>query len=185
MKFKEDVTNVIATLRHHNRVCKIYYRNQYSQEFLLKEFAAIDEPFLALKSMELILPYGQNVPVLPDSFLGGSAPHLRSLKLKGIPYPSIGRLLSSTTNLVQLSLWGIPLSGYISPKTIVPCLSTLARLKSLELGFQCRHSWAHRRSRHPLPLTCVVFPSLIYLRFWGDIEYLEDILSQIETPMLN
>ena len=184
MESKEDVTNVIAVLRQHNRVCKIdYYDNQF-QNSLLEEFAAMDEPFPALTSLDLA-SYAQNVPVLPDSFLGGSAPRLRSLILEGIPYPSIGTLLSSTANLVWLTLVDIPHSGYIAPETIVPCLSMLPRLGSLDLGFQYHQSQAHRASRHPPPLTRVVFPSLTFLRFRGDIEYLEDILSQIETPILN
>jgi len=61
----------------------------------------------------------------------------------------------------------------------------LPRLRSLELGFRDPRSLAHRASRHLPPLTCVVFPSLTSLRFNGNIEYLEDILSQIETPILN
>jgi len=181
---KEDVTNVIAALRQHNQVCKIAYLHEQFQDPVLEEFAAIDEPFPALTSLQLF-SYAQNVPVLPDSFLGGSAPRLRSLYLEGIPYPSIGKLLSSTTNLVHLSLWGIPHSGYISPETIVPCLSMLPRLGSLSLGFRYPRSPARRASRHPPPLTRVVFPSLTTLSFHGEIEYLEDILSQIETPILN
>jgi len=182
--FKEDATNVIAALRHHSRVCKIFYLNRQFQDSLLKEFAAIDEPFPALTSLELF-SYTQNVPVLPDSFLGGSAPRLRSLYLEGIPYPSIGKLLSSTTNLVRLSLCRIPHCGYISPETIVHCLSTLARLEFLDLQFQYPRSRAQRASRYPPPLTCLIFPNLTFLGFSGDMEYLEDILSQIETPMLN
>jgi len=184
MESKEDVTNVIGALRHHDRVCKIFYHNEQFQTSFLKEFTAIDEPFPALTNLYLSSSE-QNVPVLPDSFLGGSAPRLRSLDLRGIPYPSIGKLLSSTTNLVRLSLGRIPHSGYISPETIVPCLSTLARLELLGLGFRYPRSRAHRASRHPPPLTRIVFPSLTSLRFNGDIEYLEDILSQIETPILN
>jgi len=52
-KSKEYVTNVITALRHHSRVCKIYYRNGNFQDCLLKEFAATDEPFPALTSLEL------------------------------------------------------------------------------------------------------------------------------------
>jgi len=182
-QYKEDVTNVISALRHHNRVCKINDFNRQFQNSLLKELAAIDQPFPALTS--LTLTSYEIMPVLPDSFLGGSAPRLRTLELNGIPYPSIGKLLSSTTNLVRLSLWHIPHSGYVSPKTIVPSLSTLARLETLELGFKYARSRAHRPSRHPPPLARVGFPNLSLLRFSGDVEYLEDILSQIETPTLN
>ena len=180
---REDMNNVIAALRHHNRVCRIYFSIRLKVS-LLEEFAAMDEPFPALTTLWLFSSR-HNPPVLPESFLGGSAPLLRSLALEGIPYPSVGNLLSSTTNLVRLSLWGIPLSGYISPETIVPCLSMLPMLTSLRLGFKYPRSLPHRTNRRPPPLTRVVFPNLTLLRFHGDLEYLEDILSRIETPMLN
>ena len=179
---EEDVANIITSLRQHNRVCKIYYEQFIDS--LLEEFAAIDEPFLALTSLKLF-SVGKNVPVLPDSFLGGSAPLLQSLHLHGIPYPSIGNLLSSTTNLVRLSLWRIPHSGYLSPETIVPCLSMLPQLKSLSLGSQYPRSRAHRAIQNLPLLTRVVFPNLAFLEYSGNVEYLEDVLSQIESPMLN
>ena len=184
-QFNDDATNTInAALRHHSRVCKIDYRTWRFQDSFLKEFAAIDNPFPALTSLHLSSSHEQNVPVLPDSFLGGSAPQLRSLELEGIPYPSIGKLLLSTTNLVRLYLWDIPHSGYIAPEAIVPCLSMLAKLGFLLLGFLHPRSRAHQTSRHPPPLTRVAFHNLTFFRFKGDAEYLEDILSQIETPVL-
>ena len=182
LQSNEDVTNVMAALRHHNRVCKIFY-NQF-QDSLLEEFAAMDEPFPALTTLWLFCSR-HNLAVLPELFLGGCAPRLRSIYLYRIPYPSIGTLLSSTTNLVYLTLWRIPRSGYIAPETIVPCLSMLTRLKSLVLGFQHPRSRLHRASRHLPPLTRLVFPNLTSLCFHGDIEYLEGILSRIETPMLD
>ena len=184
---KEQVTNVITALRQRNRVRRIYcgyYVDCDTQDSLLKEIAAIDEPFPALTGLDLT-SYAQNAPVFPDSFLGGSAPQLRSLELEGILYPSIGTLLSSTTNLVTLHLWAIPHSGYISPETIVPILSMLLRLESLDLGFQYDRSRAHQPIRHPPPLTRVAFPNLTSLSLHGEIEYFEDVLSQIETPVLN
>ena len=184
LKSKEEVTNVVAALRHHNRVCKIYYDNRQFSDSLLKEFAAIDEPFPALTTLKLF-SFGQNAPVLPDSLLGGSAPRLRSLHLNGIPYPSIGKLLLSTTDLVRLSLWRIPHSGYIASETIVPLLSALSRLESLALGLQHPRPRTHRASRHPPLLTRVVFPNLNLFTFAGDIEYLEDVVSQIEAPILS
>jgi len=185
MHSQGDVANVISALRHHSRMCKIdYRRNTQFQDSFLGDFAAIDEPFPELTSLKL-MSFGQNVPVLPDSFLGGSAPRLLSLDLYGIPYPAIGNLLSSTTNLVRLSLEHIPHSGYIAPETFVPFLSMLPRLESLALQFQYPRSRAQRENRHPPPLTRVVFPNLTLLDFHGDIEYLEDIVSQIETPVLD
>ena len=180
---KEDVTNVIATLGQQNRVCKIYYYHWQFQDFLLEEFAAMDAPFPMLTSLKLFSS-GHNVPVLPNSFLGGSAPRLRLLDLKGIPSPSISKLLSSTTSLVRLSLWDIPRSGYIAPETIIRCLSMLPRLESLALGFKYPRSRAHRASRHLPSFTRLILLNLTFFGFRGEVEYLEDILSQIETPIL-
>ena len=129
-----DVTTVIAALRqYHSQLCKMYYHNKRFPDSLLNAFVAIDKPFLALTNLQL---ESWHVTVLPHLFLGGSAPLLRSLHLKGIAYPSIGNLLLSTTNLVWLSLCCIPYSGYIPPKTIVPILSMLSGLELLHLGFQ-------------------------------------------------
>ena len=61
----------------------------------------------------------------------------------------------------------------------------LPRLGLLALGFRDPRSPARRASRHPPPLTRVIFPSLTFLFFRGNIEYLEDVLSRIETPVLN
>ena len=128
MTSKEDVAIIISALRQHNRVYRIYYRSGQYRDSFSKKFAVIDKPYPVLTSLRLHSDQRQNVPVLPKSFLGGSAPCLRSLTLDGISYPSVGRLLSSTTNLVQLSLWHIPHSRYIAPETIIPSLSTLSRL---------------------------------------------------------
>jgi len=185
MTSKEDVANIIAALRQHNRVYKIYYRGGQSRDSLLKEFAVIDKPYPVLTSLHLYSDQRLNVPVLPNSFLSGSAPRLRSLTLDGILYPSVGKLLSSTTNLVQLSLRHIPHSRYIAPETIVPSLSTLSRLESLSLGLQHPQSRAHRTRQQTPPLTRAVFLNLTFLDLKGDVEYLEDMLSQIETPILD
>jgi len=176
-----DVTNIISALQQHNRVCKITILEVPNS--LLKEFAAIQEPFPALTKLELSSK-DENVPVLPDSFLGGSAPRLRSLYLSRIPFPGLPKLLLSTHDLVILLLQRIPRSGYISPSAMVTALSTLTSLESLELEFLSPRSQADRASRRPPPLTRAVLPALTSLMFKGDSEYLEDIVSRLEAPLL-
>ena len=61
----------------------------------------------------------------------------------------------------------------------------LPRLKSFSLEFLCPRFQDHQASEHPPPLTRVVLPKLSFLFFHGDVEDLEVILSQIETPILN
>jgi len=176
------VTNIISALQQHNRVCTIdIWGVPHS---LMKELAAMDVPFPALT--ELWLRWDdENAAVLPDSFLGGSAPRLQNLFLLRIPFPTLPKLLLSTHDLVFLTLRDISRSGYISPEAMVAALSTLTRLEFLELGFRSPRSQADRASRRPPPLTRVVLPALTSLTFNGDSEYMEDIVSRLEAPLLS
>ena len=174
------ITNIIAALKQHHRVCEILFKGVPNS--LLKTFAAINEPFPELISLELV-SNEENAPILPDSFLGGSAPCLLELELCGISFPELGKLLLSTRDLVVLSLSRIPQSGYISPEAIVTSLSVLTALKSLDLGFRPRPRF-EPPSPHPPPPTRIVLPALINFAFRGDIDYLEDIVSRIDTPLL-
>ena len=173
----QGVNIIIAALRQQcNRVCQMYIKDIPNS--LLKKFAAIKTPFpalthLALQSSALALPY---------SFLEGSAPRLQSLRFQGIPFRALGNLLLSSCDLSELILNKIPHSSYISPDALVSSLSGLTRLRVLLLAFQSPRSRAARESRAPPSLTRVVLPALVRLRFKGDSEYLEDILSRTETP---
>ena len=143
--------------------------------------AAIKRPFpalldLDLRSNEWSLP-------LPDSFLGGSAPRLRSIRLYSVvPFPGIQKLLSSTSELIHLDLWNVPESGHISPELMVTSLPSLAQLKTLRLGFRSRSG---PESRHPSPQTHVVLPNLTQFWFQGVSEYLEGLVAHIDAPLLH
>jgi hypothetical protein len=78
-------------------------------------------------------------PVIPDSFLGGSAPRLRCFFLD-IPFPGLPNLLLSATYLVKFWYINIPPSGYISPEAIVAVLSTLSSLEKLYLDIESSQS---------------------------------------------
>jgi hypothetical protein len=179
------VTNITAALEQHNRVCEINLR--YVPSWALKAIsAAMEESFPALTHLYLSSSrYDRNLPVLCDSFLGGFAPRLRFLTLDGIPFPALPNLLLSTHDLVDLRLFHIPQSGYISPEAMVTCLSTLTRLEELRLRFRSPRSHADRETRPPPLLTRIVLPALTFLSFKGDSEYLEDIVSRIDAPLLS
>ena len=175
------MNNIVAALKQqHSRVCQITIWD--IPNLLLKQFTAIKKPFPALTHLAL-LRTDEEVPVLPYSLLEGSAPRLRYLQFGGIPFPALGKLLLSTHHLLALSLDDIPHSGYISPNTLVTSLSRLKRLKSLSLTFQSPRSRAVRETRVPPSLRRVVLPTLASFRFKGDSEYLEDILSRMDTPL--
>jgi hypothetical protein len=183
MSERQDTNNIIAALTQHDRVAKIDMV-EIPNSFLTRMRAMeMRGPFSALKSLRLISTR-IDAPALPDSFLGGSAPRLLTLSLRRVPFPALPNLLLSTHDLVELRLWDIPLSGYISSESMVSGLAVLARLKNLRLGFRSPRSRADRENRVIPRPTRVVLPALISLSFKGDSEYLEDIVGQIDTPLL-
>ena len=170
---------ILAALEHNDRVCGVELMHVPDSQ-MENVLAAMRRPFPALTYLDLVSK-DKTEPVVPDSFLGGSAPRLRSLSLDRIPCPSLPTLLLSTTGLVNLSLCGIPLSGYISPEAIVAGLSALTRLKSLWLEFQSPLS----EIRRPPALVRALLPSLTHFEFKGFCEYFEDLVARIDTPRLD
>ena len=179
----EDVDEILAVLERSDRVVEIGFSTGYDRE-LENVLAAMQVPFPELTRLALCSSDGM-VSVLPDSFLGGSAPRLQYLSLERIPYPGLPKLLLSATRLVTLDLENIPHSGYISPEAIVAVLSTLTSLERLVLEFESprsRPDWAHRRLPPP---TRSVLPVLASFWFKGACEYLEDVVTCINAPRLN
>jgi hypothetical protein len=180
-KTVENVENVIDALELKDRVSGIDLRVSNSD---MERFAAVmQDPFPALTYLNICLD-DEMAQVISDSFLGGSAPRLRSLDLRGIPFPALPRLLLSATDLVILDLWNIPHSGYISPEAMVASLSALTRLESLIIGFQSPLSRPAEASRRRPPLIRTLFPALTSLGFRGVTEYLEDLVARIDAPLL-
>ena len=179
---RSGVRNLIAALKRHDLVCRI---NIWGVPHSLLKSAAMKKRFPELTDLT-IRSNEDNTPVIPDSFLDGSAPRLQSLEFRGIPFPfpALGKLLLSATNLVTLRLFDIPHSGYISPDLIVTSLSALTRLQELFIDFRSPRSRADRERRHPSLLKRVVLSSLTELYFKGDSEYLEDVVGRIDVSSL-
>jgi hypothetical protein len=144
----------------------------------------MERPFPKLKCLE-IRPRGYAASVVPDSFLGGSAPLLETLSLSEIPFPGLPKLLLSTTHLVHLRLSDIPEAGHFSPEAMVACLPVLTRLETLYLGFQSHRFLPNQRSRRLPPQTRTLLPVLTELAFFGVGEYLEVLVAQIDAPLLD
>jgi len=174
--------NAVAALEHRDRVCHIDLRGIPSS--LLQRVAEVmQEPLPELTYLNLQSNDGPAL-VLPDSFLGGSSPRLRTLWLTGISYPALPKLLLSASHLVWLHLSDIPHSGYIPPEMMVNCLATMTRLSVFELGFTSPRSYPNQANRDlPLP-TQIVLPALTHFWFRGVSEYLEDLVARIDTPLL-
>ena len=178
---KSDLDNIIAALEHNDRICQIGLALDLHWEKVLE---SMQKTFPALTHLSLYSDI-DTIPVVPDSFMGGSAPRLQNLQLERVPILGLPKLLLSATDLIRLSLRHIPHSGYISPEAIVACLSTLPRLETLFLGFKSPRSRPNNESRRLPPPTRSVLPALIKLQFRGVNEYLEDLVARIDSPLLD
>jgi hypothetical protein len=180
-----NLDNIVAALEHNDRVREI--RIEYltsSQMGYVTDSAAMQKPFPELTELWLSMPTWVPMgPILPNSFLGGTAPHLRSLYLNRIPFPGLPKLLLSVTHLVKLYLLDIPSSGYIPPKAMATSLSALTGLESLSLYF--RRTALESRRPTPPPLTRSILLCLTKIHFHGDSEYLEELLGRIDAPRLD
>ena len=180
--------NVIAALEHSDRICQIQLSGPGSQ--LERILLAMQKPFPALTSLDILCSDDTNLETmagLPEAFLGGCA-HLRSCNLWAIEYPGIWKMLSTANHLVTLILWNIPHSMYASPEEMATYLSTVPNLESLSIGFrspESLHDWYDQPNRLLSPLTRVVLPSLTKFEFQVVSEYLEDLVSRIDVPLLD
>ena len=175
--------NVIAALGQSSRVNQVTLR--ISAGWKLEQIlAAMEVPFPELTNLSL-RSVVKTTPVIPDSFLNGSASRLQYFRLEGIPFPGLPKLLLSAPNLVHLGLFHIPHSGYISPEAIVALISLLSSLESLVLEFESPQSRPDLETRRPPPSKLYVIPVLTSLYFKGVTEYLEDLVTGIDAPQLN
>ena len=181
----EIADNVIAALELRDRVCDISLDFYFPSSKLDRLMASMQHQFPALTHLELDFWLDDGTAaVIPDLFLGGSAPLLEVLVLTDIVFPTLPNLLLSAKNLVELALFNIPDPGYIYPEIMVTTLSSLTRLKSLNLGFRSPRSRPSWESRRPPPMIRIVLPALTAFSFGGVSEYLEGLVAWIDAPLL-
>ena len=179
----QDRENIIAAVQHRDRISEIFIAD-INSTVLQDLVSALSEPVPALTHFYLRSSrLSESVQGLPEAFLGGSAPLLKSFTLRGIPFPTFPQFILSATRIVELGLFNIPNSGYLSPEVLATSLATLPNLKSLSIRTQFDES-------HPLPTsppasTRVVLPALSYLHTDGVGVYSEDFVARIDTPLLN
>ena len=176
------VENIIAAIERRNRISEVYISNIHGST-LETLITAMHEPLPILTDF-FFTSNDKSAPMLPKTFLGGSAPCLRTFVLKGIPFPTFPKFVLSATYINSLKLFDIPHSGHISPEVMVTSLAALPNLKYLSFGFRSPLSRPSPSQTTP-PLTRTVLPTLIRLSFSGVSEYLEDFLARIHTPLLN
>ena len=180
------VENITAALGYNERVCQIDLIDLTSPQWeYVMDSGAAYKPFPVLTHLRLNT-YDRPGPILPDSFLGKTAPRLRSLDLVNITFPGLPKLLLSSTHLVVLDLFDIPRSGYIPPEAMATTLPALTSLKFLRLHFRYPRPRPALESRRPCPppLSRSILPGLTVFLFKGVSEYLEEILARIDAPRL-
>lgn len=160
-------------------------RIQWSAD--LEGFAAMRFP--SLTSLSLTCDCHESSPIFPESFLGGSAPELRSFKSYNIAFTTFPKLVLSATRLVTLSLLSLRRSPFyvlLTPEAIASNLAALPTLIELAIGFEkCQHPESRPGLIDPPHQTRIVLPALTHFRFEGDDEHLEYFVSRIDAPLLN
>jgi hypothetical protein len=133
--------NIIAALGQSNRVCKVdLFLAGWQLENIL---AAMQVPFPELTDLRFYIS-GESLPVIPDSFLGGSAPRLRYFELCAFHFRDCQNCFCLLRTLSTLISFHYSLFGYISPEAMVAVLSVLSSLEELSIefqSFQSRPDW--------------------------------------------
>ena len=176
----EGEDNIIAALGYLDRVS--WVRLKVSRRELENVVTVMQVPFPVLTRLE-IYSDDRYAPVLPTGFLGGSAPRLQAIVLRGIPFPTLPVLLLSSRNLISLNLYKIPPAGYISPEAMVVSLAALTRLQDLIITFQLVIPYLYQI--RPPPVTRTILPALTAFTFQGACAYLENLVARIDSPQLD
>ena len=181
----DEEDNITFALDHAHRVLRIEVPLTYS--LLSEVFTIMQKSFPVLTHLDLFydrIRLASPFPVIPERFLGGSAPNLQYLGLRRISFPQLPTFLLSAPNLVTLKLEERSQSGYISPEVMVRSLAVLNRLTYFSLSFCDFRSPPVQWTSHPNPPVRAILPALTRFHYRGRSEYLEDFLAQVNTPQL-
>ena len=175
----------IASAKYRGRITRIHLTNINDAELEYLE-AVMQQPFPALRHFCLEchpLDFFSVLPPLPDTFLGGFTPRLRSLILEGVSLPTFPRFALST-HIVELRLVNIPPSGYILPEAMATCLSALPKLEDLFIEFRACLDFPKSNQISPPRTTRAILPALtsLWFRSFYVLEYFGDFVTRIDTP---
>jgi hypothetical protein len=176
--------NVVAALEHRDRISDLHIFD-YTGSSLKRWVVAMQEPLPALTILYLGTSHEGSPVVLPDEFLGGSAPRLRTFFLQGVAFPAFPKFVLRATHIVVLSLFYIPNFWYasVSPEAMGTCLAALPDLEYLSISFRSPPSSPLQTTLPPRMRS--VLPALTIFRFEGVSEYLEGLIARIDTPHLD
>jgi hypothetical protein len=182
---RADEDDILDVLEYRDRIAGIHLSCQTLSQ-TEKCVTWMQGSFPILTSLHLTTPPPTTF-VVTNAFLGGSAPRLQRINLTGIYLPNLSNFLLSASDLVNLSLGDLPITGagYISPEEMGACLSMLKRLQSLEITLTLGPPSFYPTSQRSSPLTPTALPALTMLSLKGPYEGLEALVAQIDAPLLN
>jgi len=178
----QDEDGILIALGHLDRIRRIRLRLPVSN--LQRVIVAMDEKFPMLDYLYIGPPTEHNTSLdFPQNF---QAPHLRNLLLKFFAFPIGIPLLTAAVDIVTLSLNSIPPSAFFHPNDLLQRLSLMRQLEILGISFQSPAP--NLDSEMPLLdipfITHVTLPNLRWFGFQGTSNYLEALLSLMDTPHL-
>jgi hypothetical protein len=138
----------------------------------------MQQPFPALTHL-CLHPEDVTAPIIPNSFLSGSAPRLRTIYLDYRNCYCL-QLTSSFSLLREFSHLRC-----ISPEAMAIGLSSLIRLEKLRLQFRSPRSRPDQERRTPPPPIRSQLPVLTHFKLTGVSEYLENLVARIDTLLLD
>jgi hypothetical protein len=178
---QKDEDNIHLGLQQHGLVRRVVLEAQSSSlrmwlELMKKHFPRLRDLSLfstTIEEMNLTLPETLQVP------------DLRRLSLHGVGLPKGLSLLSSVTALSTLSLTQIRGSCCFSPRSLVTQLQDLPHLEELSIGFAISTPLPSSEGELlPVPIAPVTLPTLRRLTFRGEDVYLDNLVAQVNTPLL-
>jgi hypothetical protein len=197
----DDDDDFLAALEHPDRVHRaILFITSPDSLVVHNMLEAMQVPFPILTHLDFAGPDEDHEFLLPEEFLGGSAPCLQYLRLEDISFPTLPKLLLSARSLVFLELERVPpptYFGYFSPEAIVKALAGLTKLRTLRIKLRFNPPDSDdsdsdsdeqpeekrlERRRPDLSTSRALFPALNEFVFRGSSWYLEDLFAQIDAP---
>ena len=186
----KDIDRVVAALRQRDRRVRgiVFKGGDLQQQQLEKVFKAMKRPFPSLERLEIYRSSLDDRKLqIPPTFLRGSAPRLRRLKLFPVSFKSISQLLSSATVLVELSLSIDTIFGSSPTESLLAHLQAMPCLRWLALKLRSEMSHNDRiLSRESCENGGKVFPlsQLTFLYFNGHRLFLNSLLSGLAVPSI-
>ena len=172
---RKDEDNVHVGLQRHGRVLQVALRAPSSS--LRMWLKPMNKLFPRLGDFSLFsTTIEEAYTIFPETLL---APNLRHLALHDIALPRGLPLLSSAIALSTLSLTHIRASCYFSPRDLVSQLRGLPHLEELSIGFA-----TPRAELRTIRVPPVTLPTLKRLTFRGVGDYLDNLVAQINAPLL-